>query len=79
MPQRFRMLSHLSYQKPDYVEAKIDAQRAYEADAYLSVADQILYQLFTTSYDLEQFADAKTIRSFGKELKRISTRPDDQP
>ena len=51
-------LSHLSYQKPDYVEAKIDAQRAYEADAYLSVADQILYQLFTTSYDLEQFADA---------------------
>src|SRR2546422_166033 len=51
-------LSHLSYQKPDYVEAKIDAQRAYEADAYLSVADQVLYQLFTTSYDLEQFADA---------------------
>jgi TolB-like protein len=51
-------LSHLSYQKPDFVEAKIDAQRAYEADAYLGVADQIVWRLYTTSYDLEQFADA---------------------
>ena len=51
-------LSVLNYQKPDFVEAKIDAQRAYEADAYLSTADQILWRLYTTSYDLEQFADA---------------------
>jgi serine/threonine-protein kinase len=51
-------LSHLNYEKPDYVEAKIDAQRAYEADAYLSVADQVLWRLYATSYDLEQFADA---------------------
>jgi tetratricopeptide (TPR) repeat protein len=51
-------LSHLSYQKPDFVEAKIDAQRAYEADAYLGVADQIVWRLYTTSYALEQFADA---------------------
>ena len=50
-------LSHLDYQKPDFVNAKIDAQRAYSADAYLSVADQIVWRLFTTSYDLEQFAD----------------------
>jgi len=52
------ILSHLNDQKPDYVEAKIDAQRAYEADAYLSVADQILWRLYATSYDLEQTADA---------------------
>src|SRR5260370_13988367 len=51
-------LSHLNYQKPDYVEAKIDAQRAYEADAYLSVADQILWRPHATSYDLAPFADA---------------------
>ena len=51
-------LSHLNDQKPDYVEAKIDAQRAYEADAYLSVADQILWRLYATSYDLDQTADA---------------------
>jgi len=55
----WNMLSLLNYQKPDFVEAKIDAQRAYEADAYLSVADQILWRLYTTSYDLEQFADAQ--------------------
>src|SRR5256885_3385202 len=53
------MLSLVSYQKPDFVEAKIDAQRAYEADAYLSTADQVLWRLYTTSYDLEQFADAQ--------------------
>ena len=52
------ILSHLNDQKPDYVEAKIDAQHAYEADAYLSVADQILWRLYATSYDLEQTADA---------------------
>ena len=52
------VLSLVNYQKPDFVEAKIDAQRAYEADAYLSAADQILWRLYTTSYDLEQFADA---------------------
>jgi len=55
----WNMLSLLNYQKPDFVEAKIDAQRAYEADAYLSAADQILWRLYTTSYDLEQFADAQ--------------------
>ena len=53
------VLSLVNYQKPDFVEAKIDAQRAYEADAYLSAADQILWRLYTTSYDLEQFADAE--------------------
>jgi len=55
----WNMLSLVNYQKPDFVEAKIDAQRAYEADAYLSSADQILWRLYTTSYDLEQFADAE--------------------
>jgi serine/threonine-protein kinase len=55
----WNMLSLLNYQKPDFVEAKIDAQRAYEADAYLSAADQILWRLYTTSYDLEQFTDAQ--------------------
>ena len=51
-------LSHLDYQKSDIVQAKIDAQRGYEADAYYSTADQILWRLFTTSYDLEQPIDA---------------------
>jgi serine/threonine-protein kinase len=51
-------LSHMDYQHNDIIQAKIDAQRAYEADAYYSAADQILWRLFLASYDLEQFVDA---------------------
>src|SRR2546422_2252803 len=46
-------LSHLDYQKADYVAAKIAAQRAYEADAYLSVADQILWRLRSEEHTSE--------------------------
>ena len=51
-------LSHLDYQKNDITQAKIDAQRAYEEDAYLRVADQVLWRLFSASYSLEQTQDA---------------------
>ena len=72
----WNMLSVVNYQKPDFVEAKIDAQRAYEADAYLSTADQILWRLYTTSYDLEQFTDAERwceegIRRFPANLRFV--------
>ena len=72
----WNMLSLVNYQKPDFVEAKIDAQRAYEADAYLSTADQILWRLYTTSYDLEQFTDAERwceegIRRFPANLRFV--------
>jgi serine/threonine-protein kinase len=36
----------------------IAAQRALEADAFLDNADQILFRLFISSYDLGQFTDA---------------------
>ncbi len=52
-------LSHLDYQKSDVVQAKIDATSAYVADAYYAAAADILWRLFTSSYDLEQFADAE--------------------
>jgi len=52
------VLSHLHTQKPDRVGSKLAAQRAYEEDAYLRVADGIVWRLFTISYDLEQFVDA---------------------
>ena len=35
------------------------ASRAYQADAYLRNADVILWRLFSTSYDLEDEAEAK--------------------
>src|SRR6185437_15011673 len=37
---------------------KLAAERAYDADAYLTSADVVLWRLFTTSYDLEQFPEA---------------------
>ncbi|HET7603658.1 MAG TPA: protein kinase [Gemmatimonadales bacterium] len=53
------ILSHLYYQLPGgETDTKLAAQRAYEADAYLSNANQILSRLYDTSYDLEQFVDA---------------------
>ncbi len=38
--------------------AKMAAERAYEADAYLEEADDILWRLFAHSYDLNQPAEA---------------------
>jgi serine/threonine-protein kinase len=52
-------LSALHYLTSDIAQAKIAAQRAYEADAYLAVADAVLWRLFLTSYDLAAFADAE--------------------
>jgi class 3 adenylate cyclase/TolB-like protein len=39
--------------------AKMAAERAYEADAYLEEADDILWRLFAHSYDLNQPAEAE--------------------
>ena len=44
--------------KPDLVEATLATRRAYEADAFLAEADAILWRLYTTAYDNEQFQDA---------------------
>jgi serine/threonine-protein kinase len=52
------MLSHLYNQTKGSTDAKLAARRAYEADAYLSNADQVINRLFLASYDLEQFVDA---------------------
>ncbi|MEQ9570308.1 MAG: hypothetical protein RLN75_08980, partial [Longimicrobiales bacterium] len=40
-------------QKDDIAQANLTARRAYEADAYLSSARDILWRLWSTSYDLE--------------------------
>jgi tetratricopeptide (TPR) repeat protein len=53
------VLSAIQYLKHDPVESHALAQRAYEADAYLTAAPEILWRLYATSYDLEQFVNAK--------------------
>ncbi|MDQ4080091.1 MAG: serine/threonine-protein kinase, partial [Gemmatimonadota bacterium] len=51
-------LSFLLYRKYNRVEANLAAQRAYAADAYLTAAPDILFRLYATSWDMEQFVEA---------------------
>src|SRR5438445_172674 len=55
----FSTLSHLYYQIEDVPAAVLAARKAYEEDAYLTVATDVLWRLFIGSYDLEQFTQAK--------------------
>jgi len=52
------ILSHLYSNTKSETDAKLAGLRAYQADAYLRDAPQVLNRLFTTSYDLAQFPDA---------------------
>jgi eukaryotic-like serine/threonine-protein kinase len=52
-------LSHLYYQTRGKVAALIEARLAYEADAFLANAPDVLWRLFLGSYDLEQFTQAR--------------------
>ena len=61
------MLSRIQYLKHDAVESHNLAQRAYEADAYLAAAPDILFRLYVTAYDLESFVNAQ---KWCDELKR---------
>jgi TolB-like protein/tRNA A-37 threonylcarbamoyl transferase component Bud32/tetratricopeptide (TPR) repeat protein len=51
-------LSHLYNNTKGETDAKLAGIRAYEADAYLSSAAQVINRLFIASYDLAQFVDA---------------------
>ena len=51
-------LSRVHYRRYNRIESNLAARRAYEADAYLEASREILWQLYATSYDLEQFVDA---------------------
>ncbi|MEO7137096.1 MAG: protein kinase [Gemmatimonadales bacterium] len=52
------ILSHLYSNTKGETDAKLAGLRAYEADAYLRDAPQLLNRLFSTSYDLAQFGEA---------------------
>jgi serine/threonine-protein kinase len=52
-------LSHVYYRTKSVTDVNLAARRAYEADAYLSNIDVIIARLYSSSYDLAQFADAK--------------------
>jgi len=55
----YATLSRLLYARKDVVSAVLAARSAYEADAYLRDAEQILDRLFFGTYDIAQFAEAQ--------------------
>ena len=55
------VLSHLYYNQPGgVVSALLEARLAYQADAFLSTAADVLWRLFWGSYDLEQLTQARS-------------------
>jgi serine/threonine-protein kinase len=69
----YSTLSHLYYQVDDVPAAVLAARRAYEQDAYLSVARDVLFRLFVGSLDLEQFSQAD--RWCNEETRRFARDP----
>jgi serine/threonine-protein kinase len=54
----YATLSSIQYEKKDVHAALTMARNAYEADAYLANADNILASLSDAAYDTEQFAES---------------------
>ncbi|MEQ1856571.1 MAG: hypothetical protein ABL963_08875 [Longimicrobiales bacterium] len=52
-------LSHLYYQTSDWPKAVLAARAAYEQDAYLAVADGVLWRLYAASYDMGEQREAE--------------------
>ncbi|MDX1495824.1 MAG: hypothetical protein R3253_17265, partial [Longimicrobiales bacterium] len=52
-------LSHLLVQVDDHNGAVLAARRAYEQDAFLDVADGVLWRLYTGQYDLGNYDQAE--------------------
>ncbi len=64
----YSVLSHLYYNTDDGLTSVILAARtAYQEDAYLSVADRVLWRLFSGHFDLEQFSQAQRWCEVGRE------------
>jgi serine/threonine-protein kinase len=66
-------LSDLYTYKSDFVQAQVAARRAYEEDAYLRAAPRILWALFSSSYDIEDFVAAEQFCAEG--FRRFSSNP----
>lgn len=52
-------LSHLYYRVGSITDAVLAAQRAYEEDSYLDVADGVLWRLYHGNFDLGNFQQAR--------------------
>ncbi len=52
-------LSHLFVQLEDWPGALLAARKAYEQDAFLDVADGVLWRLYTSAYDIGEYREAR--------------------
>jgi tetratricopeptide (TPR) repeat protein len=59
-------LSHLLYNQEDIASAVVEAKTAYEKDAYLESANDIIFRLFYGNFDLENLTQAKDWCQKGK-------------
>jgi eukaryotic-like serine/threonine-protein kinase len=59
-------LSHLLYNQEDIASAVVEARTAYEKDAYLESANEIVFRLFYGNFDLENLTQAKDWCQKGK-------------
>ncbi|MEJ2677964.1 MAG: hypothetical protein P8174_02690 [Gemmatimonadota bacterium] len=57
--EAYSALSSLDYLVDDVPAALLAARSAYQQDAFLQAAPAILWRLFISSYDMEQFVQAK--------------------
>ena len=57
--QAWSSLSHLLLARSETAEAKLAAQRAYEADPYLQSADLVLWRLFYAALELEDARESE--------------------
>jgi hypothetical protein len=53
------VLSSLAANKDDPLEAAVAARKAYQYDAYLSAAPDIVWRLYSAAYDQEQGSEAR--------------------
>lgn len=60
------ILSHLYYQVSDLTSALVSARAAYDSDAFLESAPEVLWRLFLASYDTEQFTQARSACDEGR-------------
>jgi serine/threonine-protein kinase len=58
LAEGYLTLARVRAQNNDNIGAKLAARQAYEADAFLTSAQDVFWILYTTSYDLEHFPDA---------------------
>jgi serine/threonine-protein kinase len=56
--QAWSVLSEVYQQKDKFEDSKVAAQHAFEADAFLSGTDEVVWRLFAISYDLNALPDA---------------------